>query len=368
MDILLLGRKDVAKSEDIVAALERLGHGVDFVLFPNFHYMKDRDAYETSRGGRYFSAPRSRKAYYFKHFFSILFLLFSDFRKKRYDVLFAIDWFEGVMLLIYKYLFARKARMVFYSYDFYFFDSVFSSRYVINRIDRWVARRADEVWNVNDAIRKERERQGTFSKLNRTVPLGMCDKAGEWSLKDPRSFLFVGNLKQGHNLVNLVRVFSTLAKEDGRFRLTIVGCGNEEERIRKEIRREGVEDNVCLRGFVPEQDIVREIREGRYAYGVALYEKTREVVCVDPGKVKDYLSWGMPVLTTSANGIAEDIRRYGLGKVATSDDVESLVALFREADADTIRKQRENVRRYVSERSFDALLSLGLTEGAKKHL
>ena len=343
-----------------MAALERLDHQVDFVLFPNFHYSQEHDTYETSFGSQPCGIARSRNGYYARNFFCILFLLATHFRKNRYDTLLAVDWFEGVILSLYKFLFARQAKLIFYSYDFYFFDTVFSSRYIINRIDTWVARHADEVWNVNDAIRTQREKQGTFVRKNKTVPLGITEKVQLWIPKDTKHFLFVGNLKTGHNLIKLIRVFSVLAKKDTQFQLTLVGRGNEEEKLRTMIRSEQIKKNIHLRGFVTEQELLTEIQAGKYAYGIALYESTREVACVDPGKIKDYLSWNLPVLTTPVNAIADEVASYQLGRVMLGDDIFTLVDLFCDITVKEIQEKQKHIYQYVTEHSFDSILKQAL--------
>lgn len=360
MHILLVGRKHIAKSEDIIASLEHLNHQVDFVLFPGFHYTQTSDSYETSIGKIPYIRSRSRKTYYLKNLFRINTLLFSHFRKKRYDILLAIDWFEGCILLIYKYIFSRRSKLVFYSYDFYFFDKVFSSRFIINLIDRFVAKHADEVWNVNDAIRHERDRQGITIKNVKLVPLGIRRKALLWIPNDTRHFLFVGNLKKGHNLIRLTQAFSLLVRENPAFHLTIIGQGNQEEILRNAIRSANIEDNVHMRGFSEEKAIIQEIQAGKYAFGVALYEKTREVACVDPGKIKDYLSWNLPILTTDTNSMAQEITRYRLGRVLASDDIETMIQAFRGVTTEEIQEAQTNIRQYVSEHSFDALLKKAL--------
>lgn len=255
MNILLLGRKHIAKSEDIVSALKNIGVTVDFLLLPNFHYAKSDSGYDlsTSEGEvRQDSAfaIRSRIFYYISHFLSILFLCGKHFRTKKYDVLFAIDWFEGAILLTYRFLFARTVKVIFYGYDYYFFSSAFSSRFIINRIDAWVARHADEVWVVNDTIRVEREKNGVFARLTKVVPLGIAERKLSWDIHDTRHFLFVGNCKEGHNLLKLVDVFADLARSDRRFELTIVGRGNLFEPIAEKIRELGMESTLHLRGFL----------------------------------------------------------------------------------------------------------------------
>ncbi len=360
MRILVLGRKDIAKVEDIVTALQHLGHEVDFVLFRGFHYTGGQTSYSTSIGEIPVRPNTSRKGYYFWNFFQALSFLRKNFREKHFDTILAIDWFEGVIALCYLYLFARQARVIFYSYDFYFFDSIFSSRYLINRIDRFVATHVDEVWNVTGAIGKERARQGVKVKNSKTVPLGITRKADGWVPKSTKHFLFVGNFKTGHNLLRLVEVFAELQKTDPAFELTLVGKGNQEPLLREAIQKYALEDAVHMRGFVSEAELLEEIRQGRYAAGIAVYEKTREITCADPGKIKDYLSWGLPVMTTDTNVMAEDIRQYDLGVVADVDDVATLCGMLRGITVESIQEWQENIKQYVETRSFEAILGKNL--------
>lgn len=365
MNILLLGRKHIAKSEDIIFALKNIGIAVDFLLLPNFHYAESDDGYSVSvSDGDVQNIPtptiRSRIFYYVFHSFRILFLLGKYFRKNKYDILFAVDWFEGAILLAYRFLFARKARVVFYGYDYYFFSSRFSSRFIINRIDAWVTRHVDEAWVVNDAICVERENQGVYARLTKTVPLGISGRNLSWDIRNNRHFLFVGNCKEGHNLLKLIDVFAGLAKVDSQFELTIVGKGNLFESLDERIRKLRVESNIHLRGFLSEKTLSQEIQAGLFAAGVALYEETPEVAAVDPGKVKEYLSWNLPVVTTPFNQIAQDIRDSHIGFVVKDDKLETIAKFFQEVSIEDLQCKKKDIPRYVEAHSFEEILRRNL--------
>lgn len=361
MRILLLGRKHIAKCEDMISAIRNIGVSVDALLFPGFHYSEGDGKYLlTESSGRDCAFPilsiRSRIAYYAYHFFRILILLAKHFRKNRYDILFAVDWFEGVMLLVYRSIFARRAKVIFYSYDYYFFSRRCSSRFLINKIDEWVARHADEVWVVNNAIRVERERRGIYSKSVKTVPLGIVGKLARHEVNnDNRHFLFVGNMKPGHNLPLLVDAFLSIAQEDSRFCLTIVGKGNLEGELRERMAGTRMNKHVRLRGFVPEKEILAEISSGIYAAGIALYEDMPETRAVDPGKVKDYLSWGLPVITTPFNPISREISARDIGYIVPCDSAESLKKFFLDIRVEDLRKKQQGIGSFVSDHSFESI-------------
>lgn len=364
MRILLLGRKHIAKCEDMLVALKNIGVEADAILFPNFHYAEGGySVFLASGDSSELAVPplRSRAQYYAYHFFRLSILLLKRFRKNRYDVLFAVDWFEGLLLLLFRRLFACESRVIFYSYDYYFFSKRFSSRFLINKIDAWVARHADEVWVVNDAIRLEREKRGVFSKIVKTVPLGITDKRCRYFPKDTRNFLFVGNLKSGHNLSKLLDVFGTIAKSDYRFHLTLIGKGNLEGELREKIALASIGSNISMRGFVRESEIVSEISSGAYAAGIALYEDTPEVRAVDPGKIKDYLSWGLPVITTPFNPISKEISSRDIGYVVLRDDVESLMKFFLGIRLDDLEKKRNGIGAFIGEHSFENLFRKNLS-------
>lgn len=367
MNLLFLGRKHIAKCEDIVAALQHTGISVDACLFPNFHYAEDDSGYvilQSKTGTEWETLPaspgRSRAGYYASHFFTLLFLLATRFRKNDYGILFAVDWFEAAILLCFRSMFARDARVVFYGYDYYFFTKKFSSRFLINRIDAWAARRADHVWVVNERIAREREKAGVFSRDVRIVPLGIRDKGVRFDLQDSRHFLFVGNLKKGHNLLSLIEIFDRLAASDSRFRLTVAGKGNMEDDMRREIQARRLENVVFMRGFLSERAILEEIRKGSFVAGLALYEDTEEIRSVDPGKIKDYLSWNMPVITTPFNPIAEEIRRRNIGYVTPGGDLSDIANLLRSIRIEDMREKQRNIALFVAEHSFEAAIKRNL--------
>lgn len=353
MNILLLGRKDIAKSEDIISAMKNIGHSVDFLLFSNFHY--NNQTYLTSIGLRSTSKFKTRFGYYFFQFFSILYFLFKNFRQKKYDILFAIDWFEGVIMLVYKFLFAKKSKIIFYGYDFYFFDKKLSSRYIIFCIDRWVARKTNEVWVVNKNIQNEREKKGIFSQNSKIVPLGITNKKLHFKILNIKHFLFVGKLKEGHNLRLLVQVFADLIKLDNNYKLTIIGLGNLFNELNTNIIKSGVKENIYLRGFVPEKEISKEIESGKYTAGIALYENNKEIQCVDPSKIKDYFSWTLPVITTPYSILAQDIYKYNLGNIVT-DSYTELIQCIQNLSLDNQLKKQLALKQYIQDRSFEEVL------------
>ncbi len=367
MHILVFGRKYVAKSENIISALKNLGMKVDFLLFPIFNTADTEGSSVISSDGKNAIVIQntriSMKLFsYLYHLFKSLFLFWKYFRGNRYDVFFAIDWFEGLILIMCRTLFARNTKVIFYSYDYYFAVGSFFNRYIIHWINNWVTKHADEVWVVNDSIRMAREKDGAYARVNRIVPLGIEDKLLSYDICNNRHFLFVGSFKSGHNLLKMVDVFTELVKCDARFELTIVGGGLLQKSLKQKIQENDAESYIHMRGFLSEKEIESEIVSGKFAGGIALYEDTPVIATVDPGKIKDYFSWYLPVLTTSYNPISEDIRMHDLGYVIEKDDVTTMVNLFKDIHLNELRVKKHNISQYIGRHSFEEILRKNLFE------
>lgn len=357
MRILLLGRKNIAKAEEILRGLGALGHRVDHICFPAFAYLGSDREWDSSFGPEVFPEYRRAGSYYAGSFFRILGHLAHFARGKEYDLFFAIDTFEAVILLLYRFFSCSRAKVLYYGYDYQDACSVFSLRYVLNRFDRWATRNADIVWNVSEGIERARERSGVHREGQVTVPLGIEDTGLAWDPKEEKHFLFVGSFKEGHNLLRMVSIFSELVQKDARYRLTLVGRGKLEDRIVGMVRDLGMEKYIFLRGYVSAETLRREISEGKYVCGVAIYEDIPALLCQDPGKIKDYLAWHMPVLMTGYHSGSGILRECNLGYVASDDNEETLCKCFEKVTCDDVRLKQRSIARYVREQSFAKVLS-----------
>jgi len=120
---------------------------------------------------------------------------------------------------------------------------------------------------------------------------------------------YIGLVREG---IGLFRLLSHLASMPN-ISLDIVGNNLVGDRIHTEIARLDLDGRVRLLGFQPTTS-VREICT-EWLAGVALYGKSHYCRYTEPGKIKLYLSLGLPVIMTDVSYIASEVRAANAGVV-----------------------------------------------------
>lgn len=354
MKILVLGRQYIAKSEDIIQGLQDLGHTVHYILFPSLQYPKAY--YNTHTGEIAKPIYKSKLSYYRVHYNNIRTILKSSQFKQDYDYILAIDWFEAnIALSLRKYF--PKTKIIYYAYDYYFYNNIFSSRYLINQIEKSAYMKSDIVWAVNQQIIEEHKKRNYNRDKVFTIPLGIKSKYIIDYKPNSKQILFMGNFKEGHNLRLLVNTFAKLPAD---YHLHLIGQGNMYAEIENLIQDLGVA-NITLYGFKTEQEIIDIIVQNKISYGIAIYENTQEILCADPGKIKDYLALGLPIITTNNHSMSQDIQKFNLGVVLENinNNLENYILNLDSKDLQIIKS---NIRDYIQNHSYQGILFQALSK------
>lgn len=355
MKILVLGRQYIAKSEEIIEGLQELGHTVHYCLFPSLQY--PQAYYSTHTGQLSIPVYKSKLSYYWGHYNQVKkILLDSKQFNTDYDYILAIDWLEASIANSLKTNYPQ-AKIIYYAYDYYFYNNIFSSRYLINRIEKSAYMNSDIVWAVNQQIIQEHQHK----KLNRaqvfTVPLGIKSKNLPDYNPNPKQFLFIGNFKEGHNLRLLVKTFAQLPAD---YHLHLIGQGNLYAEI-QQLKLDLKANNVTLYGFQSEQETIDIIVKHQISYGLALYENTKEILCADPGKIKDYLALGLPIISTDNHSMSKDIQDYNLGIILENFD-KDLDKQIISLDKQDIKSIKSNIQDYIQNHSYKITLEKALSQ------
>ncbi len=353
MKTLVLGRQYIAKSEDIIKGFQDLGHTVHYLLFPSLQY--PQNYYSTHTGNIDISVYKSKLSYYWGHYNKVKKILLNSKQfDTDYDYILAIDWLEASIALSLKRYYP-KAKIIYYAYDYYFYNNIFSSRYLINRIEKLAYIRADIVWAVNKQIIQEHQNKNLNRVQVFTVPLGIKSKNLPEYEPNPKQFLFMGNFKEGHNLRLLVKTFAKLPAD---YHLHLIGQGNLYAEIQQLILDSQV-NNITLYGFQTEQETIDIISKNQISYGLALYENTPEILCADPGKIKDYLSLNLPVITTDNHSMSRDIQDYNLGIILENinSELDKQIINLNSQDVEFIKS---NIQNYIQNHSYKISLDKAL--------
>jgi glycosyltransferase involved in cell wall biosynthesis len=187
---------------------------------------------------------------------------------------------------------------------------------VYHGLDRIALRAADVVWCVSQRIADKRREQGV-SELD-TFVVSNAPSFDEGSIipfeaRDPEAVVMVGSIDAILDMKLLLDTLSALRSRRPGIRVAIVGTGSDTAQLKSEIEHRRLEANVQLTGYLPRTralDIV-----GRSRVGLCFYSgRASWNVYGDSVKVREYLSLGVPVVSTHNHPLAAEVeaRRAGL--------------------------------------------------------
>ena len=159
-----------------------------------------------------------------------------------------------------------------------------------------------------------------FSKEN--IPTLGIEKVNRFSL------IFVGVLYEKQGLQLVIKALPKLVKKYPKIKLTIIGSGPYESRIKLLIRQLHLNSRITFTGYINNhRRVVELLTEG--GVGLATYDPKLGdyTYYADPSKIKLYLLCGLPVITTQVAPIAKEILRKKAGLVINYQDQDLLKAL-----------------------------------------
>ena len=227
------------------------------------------------------------------------------------------DGFVAFLGLVLKKL-GKVENVVLYTIDFMptrFANSVLNWLY--HYFDEQCLKHCKVVWNLSEKMADGRE---DYMKVDRskfvpqlTVPLGIWEKRVpklSFEKKDRYRIIFMGHIlkKQGIDIV--LDALPAILKKLPKTKLLIIGTGEYESNIKSKVKKLKIEKNVEFAGYIEKhEDVEKMLSEGMIA--VATYKPDPEsfTYFADPGKIKNYLAAGLPVLLTDVPPIAKEIEK-----------------------------------------------------------
>jgi len=132
-----------------------------------------------------------------------------------------------------------------------------------------------------------------------------------------RRLLAVGNLKPEKGFPLLLEAIKILISEYPDFRLSIVGSGPEESRLRVECSQLGIQDNVTFLGAIPHSEMPEHYRR----VDAFCLSSVREGC---PNVILEALATGIPVAATKVGGVPELVRDGVNGFLAEDHSPEAI--------------------------------------------
>jgi glycosyltransferase involved in cell wall biosynthesis len=178
-------------------------------------------------------------------------------------------------------------------------------------LDYFCIRKADEIWNssspVNDVLAMMHLKRGVPPKYlakTKQCPEGTV----EIETKEPRKVVaFVGHIKKGLGVELLLEAFREIDRKD--WHLFIFGDGD----LLEELIEKNTSDKIKFMGYREIDEIFAVLRN--CAFAVAPYEPNTISQYTDSGKVKNYLSCGLPVIITRNSPVWKEIEQRKAGLI-----------------------------------------------------
>ena len=295
-------------------------------------------------------------------------ILFSVvFLRRRFDTCVGIACFSAFIAVLLKKIGLVK-RVIYYCLDYYVPENklTFNSLFVrtINRIDNFVVRNSDVVWNISQKITEIKEqKQVSSSQKSVVVPLGYSSRLkrelpfhsiNRWDIA------FVGTITFNQGLQLLLEGMPDIAKKFPQVKARIIGKGPFFNDFATQVKQRQLNKYFEFYGFIKEEEKVLDIL-ARSALGLAVWDDTLEnenVKFADPGKLKLYALCGIPMITTRVAPIAQDITRRKTGVVVEYTPAALTEAVtFLLSDSGRLEEYRRNAAAFgwecTSEYVFD---------------
>lgn len=296
--------------------------------------------------------------------------LYMGLRYGPFDVYIGVDSANTMAGLVLRML-SRVRRVYFYTIDYVpnrFGNRILDQVYL--RLDRWAVSGSDAVWNLSDAMITAREEYGMSRKHRHKqirVPMG-TETEGKKPVSISRigkaDIVHMGHIVEEHGVQLIIDALPLIIKKIPDAHVHIIGSGPYEQKLKERVNDLDIKSRVTFHGFVTNHDdVIKKL--SRCALGIATYPDTPTsyIRNSDPGKVKAYLSAGLPVIVTKVPEVWKELQERGAG-IGIGYDAKALARAVQTilTDEKSLQRYRENAWEmakdyaweHVYARAFDA--------------
>lgn len=167
------------------------------------------------------------------------------------------------------------------------------------------------------------------------------------------SLLYIGSITNQHGIVDFVDFF--YVQNDLPFPLHIIGSGEDDVVLQKTIQKAVHPGKIIYVGFKNQQEIQAYIESNKLkSFGIAPYSDTvnDHVYYGDSIKIKEYLAYDMPFITSNIAYIPNDLKPFGIVYASFPKLLSKLTTDLSEFSFDKSRKD-EILKHYTWNVLFD---------------
>ncbi|MFQ5728885.1 MAG: glycosyltransferase [Waddliaceae bacterium] len=226
-------------------------------------------------------------------------------------------------------------------------------------LSHWVMQHADFITTVNKDLRNWVIQEGVAPNavfvIRNGVELNKREKREK--LTSLCRFLFVGHLVPAKGLDILIESIAIVYRVEKTIHLTIVGDGQDINRLKSDVQQNGLHDHVNFLGTQPSDQIPLLMHQADCLVLPSLREGT-------PNVILEAMACGLPVVATDLPGIREVVKDGITGHLVKPKDVNTLTEKLLEM----IRNPKS--RQQMGEKGFQSIseMKLGWDYSAKQYL
>lgn len=280
---------------------------------------------------------------------------------ERFDAYIGLNPLNALLGIMMRRL-GKVSKVVYYSIDYFpqrFPGSLMNKLY--HFIDKVSVKFADETWNVSPNMVLSREKYHHDLNLRKkqfTVPIVAWVKGirrRKFSEIDKKRLVFVGLLDKSSGLELIIKALPKIKGKIKSVKLEVIGGGPNLDYLKQMARDFNVDSNIIFHDWVTDRKKVEEIIS-RSAVGLVLFnpeEFGTEIKNADPMKIKDYMSLGLPIISTDAILTAREIEKSKSGIIIRFDENELINAVVKLlGNGQLLSHYGKNAVKYINK--FDA--------------
>lgn len=289
----------------------------------------------------------------------------------KFDLVVALDPLNAISGLSLKIL-GKAQKIAHYCIDYFptRFENPLMNR-IYHLIDKLAVRFCDETWNLGARMAKARAQLNnmnspSYKRKQFHMPIGVWFakiKRKPISHFNGKKLIYAGGFFSYMGIDLAIRALPQILKRVPGTTLDLIGRGEAKEDWQELAKSLGVESCVKFEDWMENREAFH-LRLSGAAIGLAPFNYhllDDKVKNADPGKIKDYASSGLPVITTKAIYTWRDIEKFQCGIVINYSEKEFAKAIIKLlTNRDLLLQYRKNAIKYAKQFDWDKLFKQNL--------
>lgn len=232
-----------------------------------------------------------------------------------------------------------------------------------HRIEKLASEKSSWSWNLSPRMIEGRNKKwGKVFKNQLVVPHGVHYsriKRVPFDRVNQTEILYMGSLLEKQGIQLVIRSLPILLKKIPDVKLTIIGKGPYEAKLKELVSDLKLKKYVNFLGYIASHSEMED-RMAKAGIAIALYDKKYDEFSyyADPGKIKNYLGAGVPVIMTDVPFIARQIEKAKCGLIVPYKKealVESLLKYF--SNKGMIKEYRMNAMHFAKNYEWNSIFA-----------